>query len=238
VFARFGRSDAEGAFATCHSLGLPPSEPGYYFWRDRASGRITRRSEWFVTKSPEVRIGATKIKYLISFVLPRFCEQSLARSWKRELYGDAESWVAKLDTIVHELYHIDPEATGIRQVANANGSRSRLHGPDFYREVVGIVKSYLSSKPNPAIIEFLQSDFAGLEARYGGVVATTFRNFPSFPRRYIEVCTSLPVDAAVKLEPLKPFSQPALYTEDDLHVRQFTDSSTRRLTRKGQHRAA
>jgi hypothetical protein len=37
---------------------------------------------------------------------------------------------------------------------------------------------------------------------------------------------------------LKPLSQPALYTEDDLHVRQFTDSSTRRLTRKGQHRAA
>jgi hypothetical protein len=46
------------------------------------------------------------------------------------------------------------------------------------------------------------------------------------------------VDSAVKLEPLKPLSQPALYTEDDLHVRQFTDSSTRRLTRKGQHRAA
>ena len=41
VFARSGRSSAEGAFATCHSLSLPPSDPGYYFWRDRASGRIT-----------------------------------------------------------------------------------------------------------------------------------------------------------------------------------------------------
>ena len=38
VFARFGRSNAEGAFATCHCLSLPASEPGYYFWRDRSSG--------------------------------------------------------------------------------------------------------------------------------------------------------------------------------------------------------
>src|SRR5262249_25008749 len=56
IFARAGKSHAEGAFATCHCLTLPASEPGYYFWRDRMSGRITRRSEWFVTKSPSVTI--------------------------------------------------------------------------------------------------------------------------------------------------------------------------------------
>ena len=37
VFARFGRSHADGAYATCHCLTLPSSEPGYYFWRDRRS---------------------------------------------------------------------------------------------------------------------------------------------------------------------------------------------------------
>ena len=42
----------------------------------------------------------------------------------------------------------------------------------------------------------------------------------------------------VRIEPLKPPTQPELYTEDDLHIRQFTENSTRRLTRKGQHRAA
>ena len=65
VFARQGRTTAEGAFATCHCLTLPPSEPGYYFWRDRATGRITRRSEWFVTKSPSVSIGGRPVKYMI-----------------------------------------------------------------------------------------------------------------------------------------------------------------------------
>src|SRR5262245_58648104 len=82
VFARSGRSNADGAFATCHCLSLPASEPGYYFWRDRRSGQITRRSEWFVTKSPSVTIGPRQIKYLISFALPRFCDQSLDRSRK------------------------------------------------------------------------------------------------------------------------------------------------------------
>ena len=60
VVARAGRSNAEGAFATCHCLTLPASEPGYYFWRDRETGKLTRRSEWFVTKSPSVKIGSTK----------------------------------------------------------------------------------------------------------------------------------------------------------------------------------
>src|SRR3981081_4108638 len=37
VFARSGRSNAEGAFATCHCLSLPPREPGSYFWRCRST---------------------------------------------------------------------------------------------------------------------------------------------------------------------------------------------------------
>src|ERR671924_532816 len=92
LFGRFGRAEAEGAFATCHCLTLPESEPGYYFWRDRSTGQLTRRSEWFVTKSPEVRVGNTRVKYLISFVLPRFCDQTLERSRKADLYPGGAPW--------------------------------------------------------------------------------------------------------------------------------------------------
>jgi hypothetical protein len=100
------------------------------------------------------------------------------------------------------------------------------------------VRGYLASNPHPEMLEFLEWDFATMQERFGGVLATTFRNFPSFPQRYMEACRALPVDSAVKVEPLKPLTQPALYTEDDLHIRQFTDTTTRRLTRKGQHCAA
>ena len=227
VFGRYGRSGVEGAFATCHCLTLPETEPGYYFWKDRETGELTRRSEWFVTKTPEVTVAGTRIKYLISFALPRFCEQSLEHSWKADLYDESrgrEPWIAKLDTIVHELYHIDPASTGIRQVAHNEGKRApRTHGPQFYEDVAAMTRAYLASDPDPSVIDFLRWDFSELHARYGGVTATTFSNFPSFPQRYMAPCESLPIDeAGVRVEPVKRLSQPPLYTERDLRVRQFT----------------
>jgi hypothetical protein len=239
VFGRYGRTGTEGPFATCHCLTLPNSEPGYYFWRDRATGELTRRSEWFITKSPVVRIGTSSIKYLISFVIPRYCDQALERSRKAELYPGMPNWVAKLDTIVHELYHIDPLETGLRRVVRADGSDSpRTHGPQFYEEVAHMVREYLATDPDPELRRFLDYDFAGLNQHYGGVVATTFRNFPSFPQRYQEPLDIPLSDPIVRVEPLKPWNQPVIYTENDLHIRQFTESRTRRLTRKGQRRAA
>jgi hypothetical protein len=243
VFARFGRSNAEGAFATCHSLSLPASEPGYYFWRDRATGRITRRSEWFVTKSPIVMLGTHQVKYLMSFALPRFCDQSLARSRKGRFYQNAEPWMAKLDTVIHELYHIDPELAGIRRIEKEDGTYSaNCHGQQFFEQVADMVHDYLATRPSPEVYDFLRHDFASLNAGHGGVVGTSFRTFPSFPQRYIErLAEQLPCDtdaAGVKVEPLRAPQQPTRYTQDDLHVREFRKDTSRRLIRKGQFRAA
>src|SRR3954469_20305169 len=170
VFARSGRSSAEGAFATCHCLSLPPSDPGYYFWRDRASGRITRRSEWFVTKSPVVTLGARDVKYLISFALPRFCDQSPDRSRKERFYPGADPWIAKLDTVVHELYHIDPQLAGIRRIEKEDGTYSaNCHGQAFFEQVADMVHTYVASRPSPAIFDFLSHDFKALEVKFDGV---------------------------------------------------------------------
>jgi len=243
VFARSGRSNAEGAFATCHCLTLPASEPGYYFWRDRKTRHITRRSEWFVTKSPVVTLGTRNIKYMISFALPRYCDQSLDRTRKEHLYPGADPWIAKLDTVVHELYHIDPQLAGIRRIEREDGTFSaNCHGHQFFEQVAGMVHTYLNSEPPPSAYEFLRDDFSSLEAQHGGVVATTFRTFPSFPQRYIErLAQQPPCDAdtqEVRVEPLHAVQQPTRYTEDDLHIRQFTAATSSRLIRKGAFRAA
>ncbi len=244
VFARAGRSSAEGAFATCHCLSLPPTEPGYYFWRDRATGQITRRSEWFVTKSPVVTIGAREIKYLISFALPRFCDQSLDRSRKERFYPDVEEpWMAKLDTVVHELYHIDPEQQGIRRIDRGDGTWSaNCHGHRFFNHVAAMVKQYLETQPDPAVYEFLRHDFDSLEAAHGGVVGTSFRSFPSYPQRYLEaLAVQPPIDAelaSVVVEPIRRGVKQERFTEDDLHVRQFSRESSKRLVMKGRFRAA
>jgi len=143
VFARAGRSNAEGAFATCHCLTLPASEPGYYFWRDRSTQALTRRSEWFVTKSPTVSIGGHDVKYMLSFALPRFCDQSLDRSRKERFYPGAEPWIAKLDTVIHELYHIDPALAGIRRIEKGDGTYSaNCHGHQFFEQVAEMVHAY------------------------------------------------------------------------------------------------
>jgi len=243
VFARAGRSNAEGAFATCHCLTLPASEPGYYFWRDRATKLITRRSEWFVTKSPAVTMGPHQIKYLISFSLPRFCDQSLGRSRKEHLYPGVEPWIAKLDTVIHELYHIDPQLAGIRRIEREDGTYSaHCHGDQFFEQVAGMVHGYLATHPAPAAYDFLRDDFAALEARHGGVIGASFRNFPSFPQRYIERLPEQPPceadTAAVKIEPLRVAHVLSRYTQDDVDVRQFTKNSSRRLIRKGAFKAA
>jgi hypothetical protein len=242
VFARSGRTMAEGAYATCHCICLPPSEPGYYFWRDRKTGEITRRSEWFVTKSPDVRIGDRPIDYMVSFTLPRFCDQMLNRSRKREHYSGQPNWVAKLDTIVHELYHIDPKGPGIRRMEKADGTYSaNCHGDRFFIDVVEMVNQYLASKPNPELTDFLRLNFAELSSRFGGVQGRTFRSYPSYPQRYSEVLDpqpAPPADVTCRVEPLALPRIVTSFTDDDLVMRAFLPKGSRRLIRASQAQAA
>jgi hypothetical protein len=244
VFARQGRTHAEGPFATCHCLTLPPSDPGYYFWRDRDSGRVTRRSEWFVTKSPSVSVSGRPVKYMISFAVPRFCDQTLGRSRKERFYPTGDNaWIAKLDTVVHELFHIDPEQTGIRRLDRGDGSYStHCHTPRFFEQVAEMVSAYLDTRPDPAAYDFLRFDFETLESRYGGVVGTSFRAFPSYPQRFVERLAHQPAceldPAGIEVEPLRIPQHQQVFTEDDLHIRHFLRAQSRRLIRKGQYRAA
>ncbi|HUR35983.1 MAG TPA: hypothetical protein VM032_19405 [Vicinamibacterales bacterium] len=244
VFARFGRVHTDGAFATCHCLSLPPSEPGYYFWRDRTTGVITRRSEWFITKSPVVSVGGRQMKYLISFALPRFCDQSLDRSRKERFYRRAsDAWIAKLDTVIHELYHIDPEQKGIRRIERSDGTyAAHCHGPLFFTQVAQMVSEYLDTRPDPSAYDFLQPDFAALESRHNGVVATSFRSFPSYPQRFIERLEAQPAcDASldsVEVQPWREGRRREQYSEADLHTRQFTLDTSRRYAQTSVTRAA
>ncbi len=230
VFARFGRTAAEGPFATCHCVNLPPSEPGHYFWLDTSTGRTTRRSEWFVTKSPVVRVGGERIHYLISFALPRFCDQTLERSRKDHFYPGAEPWVAKLDTVIHELYHVDPEEPGIRRIERADGTYSpNSHGREFFETVARLVHEYLASRPDPRVYDFLRYSFAELTERHGTVMGTTFRDFPSFPQRYLEVLRRQPqcsIEDGVQIVPIQQRRRATRYTANDLHLREFRAKSS------------
>ena len=232
VFARLGRANTHGAYATCHSLMLPDSEPAYYFWRDRRTGALSRRSEWFVTRSPEVRLGGRRISHLISIALPRFCDQTLRDTHKERVYGRGKEWVAKLDTIVHELYHVDPHQGGIRASVKADGSpAAQTHTPQFFLEVQRIVREYVAGRPDPAAWEFLTLDYEGLVRHHGGVAATVFRDFPAFPQRYRERLPDQPRGPrAPQIVPLPARAHRRHYTDADLTTREFLPASARRLS--------
>jgi hypothetical protein len=232
VFARLGRSSTHGAYATCHSLMVPDSEPAYYFWRDRRTGALSRRSEWFITRSPEVWIGGRRISHLISIALPRFCDQTLKDTHKERVYERGKEWLAKLDTIVHELYHVDPHEGGIRQGLKVDGSpAAHTHTPQFFRDVQRMVREYVASRPDTAVFEFLCLDFDELVKRYGGVAAATFREFPQFPQRYRERLAEQPRGPRVaQVVPLPLHAARRHFTETDLVMRQFLPGSTRRLS--------
>jgi hypothetical protein len=235
VFARVGRTGADGPIATCHCLTLPESDPGYYFWQDLETGRVVRRSVWFVAKTPAVIIGGRSVHYMLSFALPRFCDQRLSLSRRKQtLYAGAPDWVAKLDTIIHELYHIDPSGAGLRLMDN--GSGCRYHSPAFLDNVAQLVRTYLASDPDPELYEFLRGDFDELVARHAMVVGTTFRT--SHPQRYLEVLPQQPLEPRVDVVPLKAAPRRAQYTDADLALRRFSVVGCRRVATADASRAA
>jgi hypothetical protein len=102
------------------------------------------------------------------------------------------------------------------------------------------VTAYLRTRPDPPVYDFLRHDFDGLVQSHGGVVATAFRGFPSFPQRYLERAPQQPAcesDSEIVIEPIV-LRSPTRYTEDDLQVRQFFKDSSRRLPRGRKVRAA
>jgi hypothetical protein len=194
---------------------------------------VTRRTEWFVTKSPKVYFDGRLMNYMISFALPRFTDQTLARSRKRALYpSGTPDWVAKLDTVIHELYHIDPEQNCLRRFMRADGSVSdALHSATYFEDVAALVQQYLATKPDATLLDFLQYDFEGLKAQFGAVGGVTFRSFPSYPRRYREAVEGPPLPLDIQHAPIEKVvdGSTRVFSDGDLRLRDFNGTSARMI---------
>ena len=225
VFGRFGRSDAEGAFATCHCLTLPTSEPGYYFWRDRATGELTRRSEWFVTKSPTVRVGPThdQVSDLVrAAAVLRSVARALAQS--RALSGRAdvgrEARHDRARALSHRSRAVRPPPVSSAPTARDS---ARSHGPQFYEDVAAMVKAYLASRPDPGAVEFLRARLRRAERALRRRGGDDVQEFSVVSAALHGARASMPVDASRCADRAAQAADAAgLYTEDDLHIRQFT----------------
>jgi hypothetical protein len=92
--------------------------------------------------------------YILNFYLPRFLDLPL-----RE----------KLETIVHELWHVSPRFDGdVRRFPGrcfAHGASQRKYDA----QVARLVDRYLAGNPQDAVCELLRLNYRELVARYGRV---------------------------------------------------------------------
>lgn len=98
--------------------------------------------------------GGREMLYLLSFYLPRFLERPF-----RE----------KLETVVHELWHIGPAFDGdLRR--HPGRCYAHSHSQKQYDAHVELLAGrWLSLEPPPAVFEFLQCGFDELAQRHGHV---------------------------------------------------------------------
>lgn len=144
-FSQTRHSAPVGVFATTMPLRFPSG----------GSVHTQHGHEWRMQRL--VRSDGVDYLYLISFAVPRFIDLRLTE---------------KLETIVHELYHIAPDFNG--DLRRFRG-RCFAHGSDQkkYDAIVRkLLDKWLRTDPPPEVWDFLQDDFATLEAKYGGVEGT------------------------------------------------------------------
>jgi len=98
-----------------------------------------------------VFVGGREILYIISFVLPRFYHLTLR---------------LKLETVIHELYHISPSFNG--DVRRLRG-RSYLHGnslKDYDETIRNLTDGFLQSSHRKASYAFLRGSFSSTRKRF------------------------------------------------------------------------
>ena len=222
------------AFATCHCLTLPPSEPGYYFWRDRndrshhAAVGVVRDQVAFVTigRTPREIHDFVHAAAVLRSVGGPIAKATLL-SGRRAVAGEAR--YGRTRAVSHR--------SGPRRASGASAPKARLTRPiamviSSSSRWPSLVTTYLDSRPDPAVYDFLRDDFAALEAR----LAESSPRASATSRRSRSATSSVrlpspPCEAdadGVVVEPLGPVRQPLVYTEADLAIRQFHNKPSSR----------
>jgi len=137
--SRTKHSEPFGIFASTIPLRF---ENGEHFQHSRGKA-------WTIQR--HFRPDGIECLYILCFYVPRFIELPLSH---------------KLDTIVHELYHVNPLFNGdIRRFAG----RQYKHGSHKrYDQIVSrLVQSWLKQDPPSDLWEFLCYNYRDLNAKYG-----------------------------------------------------------------------
>ncbi|HEY4309572.1 MAG TPA: hypothetical protein VGN12_09005 [Pirellulales bacterium] len=122
--------------------------------RFEGGARTTTRRGRTWSIRPIVGEDGREMLYLLSFYLPRFCNQPL---------------VEKVSTIIHELWHIGPAFDGdLRRFPGRYFAHGRSEAA-FHRQMRELAANWLAQSPDRQLFAFLEPDFRGLCQQYGAV---------------------------------------------------------------------
>lgn len=120
-----------------------------------AGGALTtRRGRQTWTIQRLYGVDGQEMLYILRFYLPRFFDQSLDE---------------KLNTVIHELWHIGPDFDGdLRR----HDGRCYAHGSSqkqYDAQIDRLVRKWLAGGPDPLLYDFLSGSMEALIARHGGL---------------------------------------------------------------------
>ncbi|NJD76494.1 MAG: hypothetical protein FIB08_05280 [Candidatus Methanoperedens sp.] len=119
--------------------------------------------------SPEIQIKGNDILYIVYFHLPRFLN-----------HGDHRD---KLETVLHELYHISPLFNGdIRRFPGKNYAHGNSR-KSYNRLISTYTDEYINSTTRPELSIFLKYGYSGLKRKYGAIYGDIIRVPRSKPAR-------------------------------------------------------
>ena len=138
-FSRTKNSEPFGVFAATTPLRFENGESLFQ----------SRGRQWTVQRL--FRPDGLEYLYILNFYVPRFIELPLSQ---------------KLDTIVHELYHINPQCNG--ELRRFTGRRFAHGSKKKYDQIVHrLVQYWLKQDPPDELWGFLCYNYRDLTAKYG-----------------------------------------------------------------------
>ena len=123
-----------------------------------AGGELTTVRDGQAWTIQRLYLGAREQSYILSVYLPRFFDLPFEE---------------KLNTLVHELYHISPRCDGdIRRFGGRCYAHTASHRA--YDEIVAMLcQGYLRRRsPRSPLLKFLHHDFAALRLTHGAVIGS------------------------------------------------------------------
>ena len=132
-----------GNLATCYGL-RQEARPTFSIWTRSRSRQIIAVTRWFMYRTPRVRLAGREMSYLILLRMPRMLRST------------------PLQTLVHELYHINE--------AFDTGMRPMRHGASFDREVRRLMALWLE-RASGDLPRLAQMRFYELQREFGAILA-------------------------------------------------------------------